>query len=275
MKIKSLTVAVLLTGAAGTANAALDIGQTLGTPSSFVLSIVDNNTGNTYLQNLGLSYADLVNGVITSKTWTLDAAFSTFSNSPNALSYNVTGGYAVDDVNLSNFDKTGVIAPFSDPTGAQWGLVTTAKAGGAGLQTGYNELANSAGTVSGQGFLQGWVGTVDGALNGANSTTKAATAGLSYYDANFAQGGPANSVGASTVQTSDNAHLFWLSNSIGFGSDPGILKDLGTISLNGNVLTFAANSTGPAPVPVPAAVWLLGSALLGMVSIGRRENKTA
>jgi hypothetical protein len=30
--------------------------------------------------------------------------------------------------------------------------------------------------------------------------------------------------------------------------------------------------TGPAPVPIPAAVWLFGSGLLGMISIGRRRK---
>ncbi len=32
---------------------------------------------------------------------------------------------------------------------------------------------------------------------------------------------------------------------------------------------------GPAPVPIPAAVWLLGSGLLGLVTISRRNNKPA
>jgi hypothetical protein len=40
-------------------------------------------------------------------------------------------------------------------------------------------------------------------------------------------------------------------------------------------ITLAANGTLSAPVPVPAAAWLLGSGLLGLLGIGRRNGKTA
>jgi hypothetical protein len=47
---------------------------------------------------------------------------------------------------------------------------------------------------------------------------------------------------------------------------------LGTISFSsGDVLTFTGNSSA---VPIPAAVWLLGSGLLGLLGIGRRNRET-
>jgi hypothetical protein len=45
-------------------------------------------------------------------------------------------------------------------------------------------------------------------------------------------------------------------------------KVLGNVSLTANGLVF---STAAAPVPLPAAIWLLGSGLLGLFGIGRRK----
>ena len=46
------------------------------------------------------------------------------------------------------------------------------------------------------------------------------------------------------------------------------LSLLGTASLSANGVTFAPEST---PVPLPAAIWLLGSGLLGLAGVGRRK----
>jgi hypothetical protein len=47
----------------------------------------------------------------------------------------------------------------------------------------------------------------------------------------------------------------------------------GTWTFNGSQLTYNAAAT--APVPVPAAVWLFGSALAGLATISRRKNNPA
>jgi hypothetical protein len=50
---------------------------------------------------------------------------------------------------------------------------------------------------------------------------------------------------------------------------------LGTVSVSSNgTLTITANSSS-APVPLPAAVWLFGSGLLGLVGVSRRRKATA
>jgi hypothetical protein len=51
--------------------------------------------------------------------------------------------------------------------------------------------------------------------------------------------------------------------------------DLGKLSFDGNTLTFTANSGTAPPVPLPAAAWLFGSGLLGLLGIGRRRNAVA
>jgi hypothetical protein len=47
---------------------------------------------------------------------------------------------------------------------------------------------------------------------------------------------------------------------------------LGTVTLSASGLVF---STAAAPVPLPAAIWLLGSGLLGLFGIGRRKATAA
>jgi hypothetical protein len=48
------------------------------------------------------------------------------------------------------------------------------------------------------------------------------------------------------------------------------LSLLGTATLSANGVTFAPESSGT-PVPLPAAIWLLGSGLLGLAGVGRRK----
>lgn len=50
---------------------------------------------------------------------------------------------------------------------------------------------------------------------------------------------------------------------------------LGTVSFNNGVLTITGNSGGTTPVPVPAAIWLLGSGLMGLFGVSRRRAAAA
>ena len=46
-----------------------------------------------------------------------------------------------------------------------------------------------------------------------------------------------------------------------------------TVSANGSITGFATGG-GTTPVPLPAAIWLLGSGVLGLFGIGRRRGAT-
>ncbi len=50
---------------------------------------------------------------------------------------------------------------------------------------------------------------------------------------------------------------------------------LGNVSMADNgTVTFTGNG-GPPPVPLPAAVWLFGSGVLGLVGVSRRRKLAA
>lgn len=55
------------------------------------------------------------------------------------------------------------------------------------------------------------------------------------------------------------------------GDDKGNGLNLGLVKNNGEFKSFTQTADGVAVVPVPAAVWLLGSGLLGMVGVARRK----
>ena len=51
---------------------------------------------------------------------------------------------------------------------------------------------------------------------------------------------------------------------------PIVIASLGSVSLTATGLAFTAGSTST--VPLPAAIWLLGSGLLGLAGVGRRKT---
>lgn len=87
-----------------------------------------------------------------------------------------------------------------------------------------------------------------------------------------------------------NAPNSWISASVGNGAAIGTTQSLFLFATNGTGLTGSANVyTGgtinidaaaditytPSTVPLPAAVWLFGSGLLGLIGVGRRRNVAA
>jgi hypothetical protein len=60
----------------------------------------------------------------------------------------------------------------------------------------------------------------------------------------------------------------------GTGSGQALVFNLGTATFNGTLLQFTGASGG-STVPLPAAAWLFGSGLLGLLGIGRRRDSAA
>jgi len=76
--------------------------------------------------------------------------------------------------------------------------------------------------------------------------------------------------GTATYQTGVGSSTTLYGVAMGAGETSAIvLASLGTVSLTSTGLTFTTGSTS---VPLPAAVWLLGSGLLGLLGVGRRKT---
>jgi len=67
-------------------------------------------------------------------------------------------------------------------------------------------------------------------------------------------------------------HFYFVTSNSGGSSSQGRVYNLGSIELDANGHLF---STPISSVPLPAAVWLFGSGLLGLVGIGRRRQVAA
>lgn len=91
-----------------------------------------------------------------------------------------------------------------------------------------------------------------------------AFAGVNFWADIFSQNGLESMTASSFLEL----------ESFGFADQESKSKTLGLAFLvnDGDTILFSANSYAHvAAVPVPAAVWLLGSALVGLISVGRRR----
>ncbi|MGA2776374.1 MAG: VPLPA-CTERM sorting domain-containing protein [Steroidobacteraceae bacterium] len=226
-------------------------------------------------------FADIFNGTTLVKAYAGDTGFSL-----TALAGGATGSF--EDANLTSFlaaDAPGdtvdwlVVGAGGNSGPAPATVVST----GGTLATALNTIRTQNGAT-----LVGWnieLTPVVNLLNGliaagstptANSwlgTNNGTTAGNSF--APFGTTNDASNLGGSTGQVATaglgSVTLYSLSAASQSGGAPASITPVLDVSLSSaNGLTFSAIST--APVPVPAAIWLLGSGLLGLAGVSRRKS---
>jgi hypothetical protein len=133
------------------------------------------------------------------------------------------------------------------------------------------------------GGVQGSTGTVP-TINttlGTNSTATSifgtATASAGVWDTTNLNSNVQNwyQNGANTAQTgltgATASTLYYVTGG-GTNGSQNLVSSIGSVSLTADGLTF---TTGQAAVPLPAAFWLLGGGLLGLVGVGRRKSVAA
>jgi hypothetical protein len=264
MKKSLLALAVSLVAASG-AHAAWDTGYN---PSAnnfgngeALFEAFDDVNGVSYALDLGVRYNDLVSGAAFSgQSFSVD--LSVFGGS---IPSNVSWQIVVGSGNKRNAANTG--ADFS-----KYGFITSADASYTSL------LANQTTSVT-QSVLGGLnqVRTLTGNTVGADSVNNAVTEsspfGSKYYAGLTTTGYIGATFGIDTAGAIGGETLSLWNYGFGAASSTKFANLLGSVTLSGNTLKF--NSAATPEVPVPAAAWLMGSALLGLGGVARRRANKA
>jgi hypothetical protein len=176
----------------------------------------------------------------------------------DTLEFAVLGGQFTGTPSTTNF-KTAGVAQF---------LTTTANNSTTSLS------AATTASLTKMAGLNGDLTTINGNGGGAASVegTNPATSGVwditnvngtAYWDGASISNGNLTSV---------TAKLYYMTAGGAIASKTTNVLE-GTASLSASGLVLTGNSSSPPPVPLPPAVWLLGSGLLGLAGVARRKAK--
>lgn len=266
VNMKALVAAVALC-ATGGANAAIDLGPgSLGNNMELFFSVWDPVKQVSVTRDLGIHFEDFLSTEqFQSRQWLAsdNTVFSsTFAQSnPNDLRWNVAGAneFNSNGTNLSTY-----------------GFMTTTQEPISQIQT---ALVNDPATAVGAAIImsKGYAQTVNGSDMDAavNNTTSAtvndggAYAGSGKWNNTF--GGVFGGI-KNDAAVGESMAFYQIAMNGEFTQ--AIVNPLaGTFQLAANGdLTY---DVAVAPVPLPPAVWLLGSALIGLAGIARRKRKEA
>lgn len=291
--LKTLAVAVALAATAGQANAAMVNAQgTLGDGnSSVIMYAYSTSLGRSYSRDLGF----LLNDFLYNGSAAPAAGSYPFSSSLNAdmpiVSGNVTDlGYTLnfgadalmtswlgDGSTLASDVLWGIAAVDGQGTGSAFRALTTVQAGASSAGTTNSELSTFENKFDNFVAAHNQLGTHPGNLNGSSGSD-----GSNSAAANAATGFGVNWGGAtsffSTGGVGQSLEFFFMAGNGTLGSTNatavryGNTEGFSTWTLNADS-SFTYMAPGAvSPVPVPAAVWLFGSGLLGLVGISRRRK---
>ena len=258
MKFKSLLLTAAITAASlsSVANAAIDIGTQPGQSlnSDLILVISDSVLNLGYVQVLdGFNYDTVVASAKAgtfSGSFNLDAAaLNIFAGSTRSnLSWSVATASVIDELGeLSGNIMTSASAYLQDTVtvaivGSKFWNLATAVNQNTAIGTGALAASGGAGSVIATEAAI-WNNQVSGSLGTATSAAPSAAQNLWYASTDAAYEAVAPSIASYSA---------WV--------------------LNLDAKTLVGAAAPVAPVPLPAAAWLLVSALMGLGGIARRRN---
>jgi hypothetical protein len=226
-----------------------------------------SNTGDVFL------FADVIQG---------GSVTAAFAADTTVKVDNVTGGTAFGTLYATDGNLSTLLSD-AQASGAslQWAVV-----GGGGHSDGslsFVSTVNNLSTLQNRnGVNEGnWLthfintATLVNTNTGTNPSVLATSAGgaanwdpttLLSNASNWYLNGPTNA-----ITGLGSATLYGVTSPASNSTNPVTITNLGTVTLSAGGLSLSA----PSAVPLPAAVWLLGSGILGLVGIGRRKSSAA
>jgi hypothetical protein len=276
-----LGTAVMAAGASA-ANAAIPLPSTGSSDLLFFVSDTSNST--TYTEVLSQTVGNSAGSLFTSSDVSGAAVAPVQGTSVGTVNGKSNFSYAAStNTNLESFISTaqsagqnlvwgiyagaytGATPSARKVVGAELGI-TTAPDASSIVQAATATLENSALSTGLTGDIKALnLGTLDafgGTSSGIIGTPQSSDVNLNFYTEGFISG----------IGIGSAAKLYGVTaNGVTAGQVLGY--DLGSITFDGSTLSFTGNSTPT--VPLPAAAWLFGSGLLGLLGIGRRRNVAA
>jgi hypothetical protein len=269
-KLTSMLLGAATLLGASSAFASIDLPSTPGGNGELVLLVTDTATGNSYAKDLGIHLNDilgdgavastpggLLNYVLPSFNLTGDANFQSLISS--ALPANVVWGVMGADAVGNNLAANPQRVVQTAGIGASGPNNNSVKSNAADINAYFGSLNGNLGanaSVVGTGLSGGMYGIsgTGGVAAQTGFTGGIATAGFLGETLGFYYFATSNTSGTATGGGNNLAKVYNLANL---------------------TLTAAGLSAVTTEVPLPAAVWLFGSGLLGMAGVGRRRKQKA
>ncbi len=247
MKLKLIAAASCL-ALASVANAAINPGSDSSEGGELILSVWDDASSTSYTLDLGVMTREFDSAGTYTYDLSNDENWLTFSAGAESITWDVVGA-----------DRD-VAKPSTN------GIMTTA---GVGTDTSVEGLQHGAFNTL-QTNIEGYQQILDGTTNTDWATNESYfLSGGEYAGDTGTWGSFAGNVDWAKGEEGESLE-FWSLTTGGTGRSPYAIHEklAGTWTLSGDQLIY----TAAAPVPVPAAVWLFGSALAGLVGVSRRKR---
>ena len=246
MKFTTVIAAAAALAIAGTANAAINRGNDMDQGGELILSVWDSASSTSYTLDLGIDtreFDETADYIIELN----DQDWMTFTSGAESMTWDVVGSdRAAGMPSVNGIMTTAREGTDSSVTAIQHGLYNT-------LQTNIELYAQNLDNID-----------TDYAADNSYFLT-----GGDYAGDTGTWGSFAGNVTFATASYGDTMEFWQLTTGLIEGRRPSPTAEhtklAGTWTLADNKLVYTA-------VPVPAAVWLLGSSLIGLVGVARRRK---